>query len=76
MTRPHTGPGPPSGRDEHWALKVLGYNVRAEPSRSDILAAFRRLVRDAHPDHGGSADGAGQRITDLTQAKRILLAEV
>ena len=69
-------PRPAAGRDEHWALKVLGYNVHAEPTRSDILTAFRRLIRDAHPDHGGSSDGAGQRITDLTEAKRILLAEV
>ncbi len=68
-------PRTPAGRDEKWALRVLGYGVRAEPSRSDILTAFRRLVRDAHPDHGGDADGAGQRITDLTLAKRILLAE-
>jgi hypothetical protein len=69
-------PWPALGRDEHWARKVLGYNTRSEPSRSDILTTFRRLVRESHPDHGGSADGAGQRITDLTQAKRILLAEV
>jgi hypothetical protein len=32
------------------------------------------LVRDAHPDHGASAVDAGQRIVDLTEAKRILLA--
>jgi hypothetical protein len=68
-------PWPRAGRDESWALKVLGYAARAEPSRSDILTTFRRLVRDAHPDHGGDADGAGQRITDLTLAKRLLLAE-
>ena len=61
--------------DEHWALKVLGFPVQAEPSRSDIQKTFRRLVRTAHPDHGGASERAGQRITDLTQAKRILLAE-
>jgi hypothetical protein len=68
-------PWPAAGRDEPWALKVLGYAPRAEPSRSDILTTFRRRVRDAHPDHGGDTNGAAQRITDLTQAKRILLAE-
>jgi hypothetical protein len=68
-------PWPAAGRDESWALKVLGYAARSEPSRSDIVTTFRRLIRDAHPDHGGDADGAGQRITDLTLAKRILLAE-
>jgi hypothetical protein len=61
--------------DERWALRILGFGVRGEPSRSDILAEFRRLVRTAHPDHGGATDRAGQRITDLTQAKRILLGE-
>jgi hypothetical protein len=61
--------------DEHWALKVLGYSVHAEPSRGDIQRTFRRLVRTAHPDHGGASERAGQRITELTQAKRILLAE-
>jgi len=60
---------------ESWALQILGFPTRAEPTRSDIQTTFRRLVRDAHPDHGGSSEGAGQRITDLTQAKRILLAE-
>jgi hypothetical protein len=62
--------------DERWALKILGFSVRAEPSRSDILSEFRRLVRTAHPDHGGATDRAGRRITDLSQAKRILLGEV
>jgi hypothetical protein len=62
--------------DERWALKILGFGAHAEPSRSDIVAGFRRLVRTAHPDHGGATDRAGQRITDLTQAKRILLGEV
>jgi hypothetical protein len=61
--------------DEHWALKILGFKVGAEPSRSDIQKTFRRLVRTAHPDHGGASDRAGARITELTQAKSILLAE-
>ena len=69
--RPWRGPH----HDEHWALKVLGFSAKSEPSRSDILGEFRRLVRTAHPDHGGAIDRAGQRITELTQAKRILLGE-
>ena len=32
-----------------------------------------RGLREVHPDHGGSADDAGQRILDLTEARRILL---
>jgi hypothetical protein len=61
--------------DERWALKTLGFPARAEPSRGEILTTFRRLVRGAHPDHGAATRGAGLRITELTQAKRILLAE-
>jgi DnaJ-class molecular chaperone len=64
-----------ANHDEGWALKILGFNSHAEPSRSDILTTFRRLIRNSHPDHGAAAEGAGQRITELTQAKRILLAE-
>jgi hypothetical protein len=60
--------------DEGWALAVLGFTPGAEPARSAIQQRFRQLVRTAHPDHGGSIDGAGQRILDLTEAKRILLA--
>ncbi|HEX2700546.1 MAG TPA: hypothetical protein VHM89_10140 [Acidimicrobiales bacterium] len=63
----------PAG-DERWALEVLGFSPRSEPPRSDILRRFRSLVRDAHPDHGAEAEGASTRITELTEAKRILLA--
>lgn len=59
--------------DEQWALKVLGFSTRSEPPRSDILRRFRTLVRDAHPDHGADEEGASTRITELTEAKRILL---
>ena len=62
-------------RDEAWALGVLGFSGRAEPSRSDILTTFRRLIRAVHPDHGAAVEGAGLRVWQLTEAKRILLAE-
>jgi hypothetical protein len=65
-----------AGRDEHWALNVLGFAADIEPSRTDILRTFRRLVRTAHPDHGGAVEHAASRITELTQAKRILLADL
>lgn len=67
--RPWRAPG-----DEHWALRVLGFAGGTEPARSEIVRRFRRLVRDAHPDHGADAEGAGLRILELTEAKRILLA--
>jgi hypothetical protein len=60
--------------DEGWALRVLGFALGVEPARTEILQRFRVLVREAHPDHGAAEDAAGQRITELTEAKRILLA--
>lgn len=60
-----------------WALGVLGLSVGvsvAVPDRDDIQRQFRDLLRVAHPDHGGSIDSAAQRIADLTEARRILLA--
>ena len=59
--------------DERLALSVLGFPAGAEPGRSDIQKRFRQLIRDAHPDHGAESEGAGQRILELTEAKRILL---
>lgn len=59
--------------DERWALQLLGFTPGTEPARSEIQRRFRTLVRDAHPDHGGQAEGAGQRIQDLGEARRILL---
>jgi hypothetical protein len=61
--------------DEGWALDILGFKMGSEPSRSDILRRFRKLIRDAHPDHGAAMEGAGVRVTELTAAKRILLAD-
>jgi len=65
-----------SGFDEKWALELLGFRGDLEPARSEILKRFRKLLFAAHPDHGGDTEGAGQRINELTEAKRILLAEV
>ena len=64
----------PAPGDEGWALRVLGFTPTSEPPRGDILRRFRVLVRDAHPDHGADSEGAGARILELTEAKRILLA--
>lgn len=60
--------------DESWALKILDFAPDSEPSRVDILARFRLLIREAHPDHGAQSDGAGTRVHELSEAKRILLA--
>ena len=55
-----------------WALEVLGLS-EPSPDRQQVMASFRARLREVHPDHGGSADDAGQRILDLTEARRILL---
>ncbi|MDQ1369146.1 MAG: hypothetical protein QOF20_1499 [Acidimicrobiaceae bacterium] len=65
-----------TAHDEYWALKVLGFKPDADPTRSAVLARFRQRIFNAHPDHGGASDQASERITELTQAKRILLADL
>jgi hypothetical protein len=56
-----------------WARGLLGFDRHVDPSRTEVLRRFRQLVRDAHPDHGGESADAGERITELTAAKRVLL---
>jgi hypothetical protein len=60
-------------RDAAWALVLLGFDADQVPERDEIQRRFRNLVRRAHPDHGGDIDGAGARILELTEARRILL---
>ena len=43
------------------------------PIVPEVLGALSGAASEVHPDHGGSADDAGQRILDLTEARRILL---
>ncbi|HUQ63707.1 MAG TPA: hypothetical protein VM121_08135 [Acidimicrobiales bacterium] len=59
--------------DERWALQVLGFGPDGRPEREEIQTRFRTLLRDSHPDHGADAEGAGLRILELTEARRILL---
>jgi hypothetical protein len=61
-----------------WAIETLGMRSGVGslvvPGRSEVQQRFRDLLRAAHPDHGGDTDDAAQRISDLTEARRILLA--
>ncbi|HET6950799.1 MAG TPA: J domain-containing protein [Acidimicrobiales bacterium] len=58
-----------------WALGVLGLGDGArQPGRRAIQRRFRDLVRVAHPDHGGDRGEAAQRLAELSEARRILLA--
>ena len=59
-----------------WALNVLGFSGRhidELPDSRQVRRTFRRLLRTAHPDHGGVAEDAGRRIEALTAARNILL---
>jgi hypothetical protein len=56
-----------------WALDVLG--LAAAAGAKDVQRRYRTLLREAHPDHGGEIDEAADRIADLTEARRILLAD-
>lgn len=53
---------------EQAARKVLGVGVGADAEA--IRAAHRRLIADAHPDRGGSAE----RTRAINQARDLLLA--
>jgi hypothetical protein len=58
-----------------WALGVLGLaNGSGRPGRRAIQRRFRQLLREAHPDHGGDAVRAAVRISELAEARRVLLA--
>ncbi len=60
-----------------WALEILGFRSGPRPEdgseRAEVQSRFREQLREAHPDHGGDAEAAAQRISELTEARRILL---
>ena len=59
--------------DERWALQVMGFGPDGRPDRDEVQRRFRSLIRAIHPDHGAETEGAGQRVLELTEARRILL---
>jgi curved DNA-binding protein CbpA len=54
-------------------MEVLGLRAGMDVVRDDVNRRFRRLLRDAHPDSGGSATQAAARIAELAEARTILL---
>ncbi len=64
-----------------WAMEVLGIHRGFDDqdgelengARATVQRRFREQLRSAHPDHGGDIDAAAQRISELTEARRILL---
>ena len=59
--------------DRRWAMEVLGLRADVELDRTDVQARFRRLVRLAHPDHGAAGQGAAERLSELAEARTVLL---
>jgi hypothetical protein len=56
-----------------WAKRTLGIHNGEVIRRELVQRKFRELLRHAHPDSGGDEDGAARRITELAEARRILI---
>ncbi|MFZ9925902.1 MAG: hypothetical protein ACO3F0_06995, partial [Ilumatobacteraceae bacterium] len=55
-----------------WALELLGFPAgTVSPTKRDVQRRYRESLREAHPDHGGRVDDAGQRIEQLGEARRV-----
>jgi curved DNA-binding protein CbpA len=57
-------------------MEVLGLRAGMAVDRADVQARFRRLVRQAHPDHGGAHVGAAERLAELAEARELLLGTI
>ncbi|HEY3672085.1 MAG TPA: J domain-containing protein [Acidimicrobiia bacterium] len=66
--------GVPSER--RWAMEVLGLHAGHAIERDDVQKRFRRLIRLAHPDHGGESAGAAERMAELSEARELLLSMI
>jgi len=57
-----------------WALDVLGFpGGTVKPSKREIMSRFRESMRRAHPDHGGNSATAAKAMSEITEARRVLL---
>lgn len=58
-----------------WAMKVLEFEEDEAASLSEAIIQdrFRQLLREAHPDSGGNPKEAPTRISDLSEARRLLI---
>ena len=66
---------PPAVPEPHsWALDILGLDSLDGLATADVQKRFRLLVASVHPDTGGVHTEAGERISDLLKARRILLS--
>lgn len=56
-----------------WAHTILELEVSTEVDVKQVQRSYRRLLRDAHPDHGAHEGEAADRIAELTRARDLLL---
>ena len=58
-----------------WAMKVLEFEEAEAETLSEAIIQdrFRTLLREAHPDSGGNPKEAPTRISDLSEARHILI---
>ena len=58
-----------------WSLDLLGFPLgTGKLTKKQVMARYRDLLREVHPDHGGDEATASKAIIDLGEARRILLA--
>lgn len=58
-----------------WAMTILGLSALDERLEKGVVQrGYREALIAAHPDHGGDDGDAAQRIADIGEARRILLA--
>ena len=57
-----------------WALEVLGFPPgTATPTKKEVTAQFRTMMRSVHPDHGGDHTVASTAVFELAEARKILI---
>ena len=58
-----------------WAMKVLEFEEDEADTLSEAMIQdrFRQLLREAHPDSGGNPKEAPTRISDLSEARQLLI---
>lgn len=57
-----------------WAMGVLELDATGGIAAKAVQKSYRRLLRDAHPDHGAGETEAADRIAELSKAREILLS--
>ena len=57
-----------------WALDLLGFPPGTiKPSKKEIQTRYRETLRQVHPDHGGTHETAAHSISELGEARRVLM---